>query len=158
MSKKRLTGLLLLLLILLLIACWSGLRHDISSPSSTRTAAESGAASPASIDRLTNDRDVARWLVQHQRLPDFYITKAKARREGWDPVKGNLCDVLPGHAIGGDRFSNREQRLPAEAGRTWYEADVNYRCGRRGADRLIYSSDGLIYLTTDHYRSFTRMP
>ncbi|PPS59243.1 hypothetical protein CRX72_17070 [Pantoea sp. BRM17] len=28
---------------------------------------------------------------------------------------------------------------------------------RRGADRLIYSSDGLIYLTRDHYRSFRKV-
>jgi len=66
--------------------------------------------------------------------------------------------VLPGRAIGGDRFSNRERRLPMQAGRQWYEADVNYNCGHRDADRLLYSSDGLIFLTTDHYRSFTPVP
>ncbi|PPS58461.1 hypothetical protein CRX72_17075 [Pantoea sp. BRM17] len=67
-------------------------------------------------------------ISQHQRLPDFYLTKAAARRQGWEPDKGNLCEVLPGRAIGGDRFSNREQQLPRQVGRQWYEADVNYRC------------------------------
>lgn len=81
----------------------------------------------------------------------------QARAEGWEPSAGNLCSVLPGKAIGGDRFSNREKRLPQKAKRVWREADINYRCGRRQADRLIYSNDGLIYVTRDHYRNFTKM-
>ncbi|MDQ1225796.1 guanyl-specific ribonuclease Sa [Pantoea ananatis] len=68
--------------------------------------------------------------------------------------KGDLCEVLPGRAIGGDRFSNRERKLPERADRQWFEADVNYRCGHREADRLVYSSDGLVFLSTDHYRTF----
>ncbi len=101
---------------------------------------------------------MARWVLQHQQLPDYYLTKNDARKRGWNPAKGNLCDVLPGKAIGGDRFTNREKRLPARAGRQWYEADVNYRCGHRDADRLVYSSDGLVFLSTDHYRSFRQVP
>ncbi|HBT28621.1 MAG TPA: ribonuclease, partial [Erwinia persicina] len=57
----------------------------------------------------------------------------------------------------GDRFSNREGGLPQKNGRRWFEADVNYACGRRGTDRLLYSSDGLIYLTLDHYRHFQQV-
>lgn len=100
----------------------------------------------------TDAQQVADYLHQHQRLPDYYLTKNAARKRGWDPSDGNLCAALPGFAIGGDRFSNREKILPEKAGRRWYEADVNYRCGHRGSDRLLYSSDGLIYLTQDHYR------
>lgn len=104
------------------------------------------------IATRTGAQHVADYLHQHQRLPDYYLTKNAARKRGWEPAKGNLCTILPGYAIGGDRFANREKILPERAGRHWFEADVNYRCGRRGTDRLLYSSDGLIYLTQDHYR------
>ena len=62
---------------------------------------------------------------------------------------------LPMTPIGGDRFGNRERLLPEASGRTWYECDVNYAGGYRGAERVLYSSDGLIYYTDDHYESFT---
>ncbi|QKJ87175.1 Ribonuclease [Paramixta manurensis] len=109
------------------------------------------------ISDLTQDRRVVEYLRQHQRLPAYYVTKREARRQGWQPGQGDLCATLPGKAIGGDRFANREGRLPSQRGRQWYEADVNYRCGYRNTDRLLYSDDGLIFLTRDHYRSFTRM-
>ncbi|CAI0707313.1 ribonuclease [Serratia entomophila] len=110
-----------------------------------------------SIDRLTQQQTVVSYLQQHQRLPDYYITKKQAREQGWDPRDGNLCSVLPGKAIGGDRFSNREGQLPSAGKRVWREADIDYRCGRRGADRLLYSSDGLIFVTRDHYKNFIRV-
>lgn len=109
------------------------------------------------ISVLTQQTRVANYLQQHQRLPDYYIRKNDARRQGWDPSRGNLCQVLPGRAIGGDRFSNREGGLPEKAGRKWFEADVNYQCGRRGSDRMLWSSDGLIYVTRDHYRHFEQV-
>ncbi|MDN0124822.1 ribonuclease domain-containing protein [Yersinia aleksiciae] len=112
---------------------------------------------PASIEQLTQPKPVAKYIHEHHRLPDFYLTKQQAREKGWDPKEGNLCQVLPGRAIGGDRFSNRERQLPDAKGRNWREADVNYRCGHRGGDRLLYSNDGLIYLTQDHYKHFIRM-
>ncbi|MFA3781000.1 ribonuclease [Yersinia sp. 1652 StPb PI] len=114
-------------------------------------------SAPASIEQLTQHQQVAKYLQVHHRLPDFYLTKQQARAQGWDPKDGNLCKVLPGRAIGGDRFSNRERQLPEAKGRNWREADVNYRCGHRGSDRLLYSNDGLIYLTQDHYKRFIRM-
>ena len=61
----------------------------------------------------------------------------------------------PGHAIGGDTFGNREGLLPEEDGRIYYECDVNYEGGYRGGERIVFSSDGLIYYTDDHYESFT---
>jgi len=106
------------------------------------------------IDELTKQANVVGYMQKHHQLPRFYVTKKEARRAGWNPKQGNLCDVLPGKAIGGDRFSNREQRLPIAPNRQWYEADLNYNCGHRGADRLLYSSDGMIYVTRDHYKSF----
>ncbi|WP_186367080.1 ribonuclease [Yersinia aldovae] len=112
---------------------------------------------PASIEQLTQLKPVVKYLQTHHRLPDFYITKQQARAQGWEPKRGNLCNILPGKAIGGDRFSNRERQLPEAKGRNWHEADVSYRCGHRGSYRLLYSSDGLIYLTQDHYKHFIRV-
>ncbi|WP_032115655.1 ribonuclease domain-containing protein [Candidatus Arsenophonus nilaparvatae] len=109
------------------------------------------------IDKLTAQQNVVNYLRQYHRLPDFYITKRKARQSGWDPRAGNLCQVVPGKAIGGDRYNNREKLLPAAPDRQWYEADINYHCGHRASDRLLYSSDGLIYVTLDHYKTFSRV-
>ncbi|WP_420820609.1 ribonuclease domain-containing protein [Serratia microhaemolytica] len=109
------------------------------------------------IDQLTEQQHVIHYLQQHQRLPDYYVTKQQAREQGWDARRGNLCQVLPGKAIGGDRFFNREGQLPMVKGRQWREADINYRCGHRGSDRLLYSNDQLIFVTHDHYQSFIRI-
>lgn len=106
----------------------------------------------------SNPQQVARYIQQHHKLPNYYIRKEEARRQGWIATKANLCQRVPGSIIGGDTFANREQRLPSQAGRYWREADVNFQCGRRNSDRLLYSNDGLIYLTTDHYRSFKQVP
>lgn len=107
-----------------------------------------------SIDELTKESVVVPYVKQHGALPDYYITKRDARRYGWKPAEGNLCDVLPGRAIGGDVFTNREKRLPTKHGRIWYEADLNYSCEHRNADRLLFSNDGLIFTTYDHYKTF----
>lgn len=110
----------------------------------------------ASIADLTDEEVVIKYIQKHQKLPDYYITKKEARKKGWDPSKGDLCDVLPGRAIGGDHFGNFEKKLPHKKGREYREADINYNCGHRNASRLIFSNDGLIYTTDDHYISFTK--
>lgn len=96
-------------------------------------------------------------LRQDGQLPPRYVTKSEASRAGWRPGD-DLCRAAPGKAIGGDRFGNREGRLPWARGRVWYEADLDFNCGRRGAKRLVWSSDGLIYVTTDHYQTFREVP
>ena len=96
-------------------------------------------------------------LRRDGRLPDRYLTKEAAARAGWKPGD-DLCRVAPGKAMGGDRFGNRERRLPAASGRLWYEADLDFNCGRRGAKRLLWSNDGLIYVSVDHYQNFKRVP
>lgn len=106
-------------------------------------------------EAYTDPYDVADYLHAYGELPPNFITKNEAKELGWDSAKGNLWDVAPGMSIGGDRFGNREGLLPKADGRTWYECDVNYEGGYRGADRVLYSSDGLIYCTFDHYESFT---
>ncbi len=110
----------------------------------------------ASIADLTDEEVVINYVRKHGELPDYYMTKKEARKRGWDPSKGNLCDVLPGKAIGGDYFGNYEKNLPDKKGRQYREADINYNCGNRNASRLVYSNDGLIYTTDDHYTSFTK--
>ena len=99
--------------------------------------------------------EVAEYLHIYGHLPQNYLTKQEAKALGWDASQGNLWEVAEGKSIGGDRFGNREGQLPEAEGRTWYECDVNYEGGFRGAERLLYSKDGLIYYTNDHYQSFT---
>jgi len=98
--------------------------------------------------------DVAEYLYLYEHLPDNYITKSEAKKLGWVSNKGNLWDVAPGKCIGGDNFGNREGHLPEKKNRKYYECDVNYEGGFRQDDRIIYSNDGLIYFTDDHYNTF----
>lgn len=105
-------------------------------------------------DAYLQAEDVALYLYTFGSLPDNFLTKSAAERLGWVPSQGNLWVVAPGAAIGGDRFGNREGLLPARAGRQYYECDVNYNGGFRGPERLVYSNDGLIFYTADHYESF----
>ena len=78
------------------------------------------------------------YVAIHGRLPNSYLTQ----------------DVLPGTRIGGDIYKNRDHRLPVAIGRVWYEADFDYVRGYRNGCRLLYSNDGLIFVTYDHYLTF----
>ncbi|MGE5473824.1 MAG: ribonuclease domain-containing protein [Ignavibacteriales bacterium] len=106
---------------------------------------------------LTDFQEVADYIKAHGRLPSNFITKSQARKLGWIPSKGNLYIVAPGKSIGGDIFTNREKTLPAKPGRIWREADIDYKYGTRNAKRILYSNDGLIYKTADHYKTFKRI-
>ncbi|WP_410985312.1 barstar family protein [Bacillus cereus] len=97
--------------------------------------------------------EVAKYIKEHKTLPGNYITKEQAKALGWKNKEGNLHNVAPGKSIGGNIFRNNEGLLPNKSGRTWYEADINYLSGYRGNDRILYSSDGLIYKTSDHYKT-----
>jgi ribonuclease T1 len=101
--------------------------------------------------------ETVRSIETKGRLPDRYVTKNRAEQLGWRPGK-DLCEFAMGKSIGGDRFGNRERRLPEAKGRRWIEADLDYVCGRRGAKRLVFSNDGLIYVTVDHYERFHQVP
>ncbi len=102
----------------------------------------------------TSKEEVAAYLYEFEHLPDNYITKKEARALGWDSSAGNLDEVAPGMSIGGDYFGNYEGNLPEERNRDYYECDIDYTGGYRGAKRIIYSNDGLIYYTEDHYKTF----
>lgn len=105
-------------------------------------------------ESYTSKEDVSLYLDTYDKLPKNYITKKEATNLGWESSKGNLWDVTDEMSIGGDRFGNREKRLPENQGRQYYECDINYEGGYRGPERLVYSDDGLIYYTGDHYESF----
>ena len=68
-----------------------------------------------------------------------------------------MGEVAPGKSIGGDRFGNYEGQLPDRKGRKWFECDANYKGKKRGAQRVLFSNDGLYYYTDDHYQTFTEM-
>lgn len=102
----------------------------------------------------TTAEDVALYVYVFGHLPDNFMTKNEARELGWEG--GGLERYAPGMSIGGDRFGNYEGLLPQRKGRTYAEADID-TMGKssRGAKRLVFSNDGLIYYTDDHYESFT---
>ena len=92
----------------------------------------------------------------NKRLPPKFVTKREAQSRGWKPGK-DLWSVsaLRGSSIGGDRFNNLEGLLPD---RNWREADLDYRGGRRGGKRIVFSRDGKRFVTVDHYKTFVEVP
>ena len=99
---------------------------------------------------------VVLYLEYYGMLPDNYITKKEAQELGWSG--GSVERYLEGAAIGGDRFGNREGLLPKEQGRSYTECDLNTDgAGSRGAERLVFSNDGLYFHTEDHYETFTEV-
>jgi guanyl-specific ribonuclease Sa len=100
--------------------------------------------------------DVALYIHIYGKLPSNFITKKEAKALGWPG--GGLDDYAPGKSIGGDKFGNYEGQLPEEKGRKYYECDIDTKGkSKRGAKRIIYSNDGLIFYTGDHYESFEQL-
>ena len=106
----------------------------------------------AATDRGFDGADV--WLLYRNSLPNYYVTKEIAKAYGYRRNKNNLADVLPGYMIGGDEFLNDNDKLPYAPDRTWYEADIDYIYGRRNLKRILYSNDGLVFASDDHYQTF----
>ena len=101
----------------------------------------------------TSKEDVALYIYLYGRLPDNFITKKEAEKLGWPG--GSLEPYAPGKCIGGNRFGNYEGLLPEAEGRTYTECDIDTLGAKsRGAKRIVFSNDGLIYYTEDHYASF----
>ena len=98
MNKK-----LLIAAIFAIAAAAAGLHHPAKPPTSSTQSTPTARQGANDISTLTAQQRVADYLQQHQRLPDYYLRKGEARKLGWDPSKGNLCNVLPGRAIGGER-------------------------------------------------------
>ena len=159
MKRMKKAALLLLCLFLiggLLGACGSdnvavvGVMTGGSGSDKTQAADISPIAEDGSYDQK---EDVALYIDTYGHLPDNYITKAEAQKVGWSG--GSLEKYCPGKCIGGDKFGNREGLLPEKKGRTWTECDIDTLGAKeRGAKRIVFSNDGLIYYTDDHYESF----
>lgn len=108
----------------------------------------------------TSKEEVALYIHTYGKLPSNYISKDEAEDLGWkkkDGEAGQLHVVAPGMSIGGSYFGNYEGLLPEKKGRKYYECDINYVKGNRGAERIVYSNDGLIFYTGDHYESFEQL-
>lgn len=108
----------------------------------------------------TSKEEVALYLHTYGKLPSNFITKKEAEDLGWKKKQGHAGDldaVAPGKSIGGSRFGNYEGQLPEKKGRKYYECDINYQGGSRGAERIVYSGDGLIFYTGDHYKTFEQL-
>ena len=119
----------------------------------TPSAAQSGVTEDGTYD---SKAEVAEYIHTYGHLPSNYITKREAESLGWNG--GSLKDVAPGKCIGGDRFGNYEGSLPSKKGRTYYECDIDtLNWKNRGSRRIIYSNDGLIFYTGDHYESFEQL-
>lgn len=94
------------------------------------------------------------YVARYGKLPEQYISEEEAAAQGWKKWLGNLAEVLPGKMIGGKIYKNRNHRLPETGGRIWHEADFDYVRGYRNNCRLLYSNDGLLFVTYDHYSTF----
>lgn len=127
---------------------------EVASPQKSSPEKTDFSAENQEIDKLTAEDVVIDFVKKNHKLPDYYITKSEARKQGWIASEGNLCEVLPGKAIGGDHFGNREKKLPK--GVQYFEADVNYSCGNRNSDRIVFTENGEIWLTKNHYKTFEK--
>ena len=124
-------------------------------PSSTEQEQPKQDESPhlAENGTYTSKEDVALYIHTYGHLPSNFITKKDAQALGWPG--GNLEPYAPGKCIGGDRFGNYEGLLPAKKGRSYQECDIDTLGAKeRGAKRIVFSNDGLIYYTPNHYESF----
>ncbi len=101
-----------------------------------------------------NGLDGVDWYLKHNwGLPDYYISYEEALKSKWDRGKW-LSNFFPNRMLSMGLYENRNKHLPEKLGRKWYEADINYQTGRRNAQRIVYSNDGLIFVTYDHYQTF----
>jgi len=129
---------------------------QVTAAVETPTAVPEPTATPGPMDEAQR---IADYIFEHGELPDNFITKKEAQALGWDPEykRNKVSDVAPGKSIGGDYFGNYEQKLPVVKGRKYYEADCFYKGGKRNAYRIIYSTDGHVWYTEDHYNTFIEL-
>lgn len=97
----------------------------------------------------------ADWYIKYyNKLPEYYITRKEAEFLGWKKKKGNLAKIAPDQMITGGVYRNDDGKLPDLPDRVWNEADLDYNGGFRNSKRIIFSNDGLIFVTYDHYNTF----
>ena len=173
---KKSTVIILALLIIFALFMWvsSGNDADVNSedvnlpiieetdtPSTDNPDPQDTEETPAPTEAIidedgsyTSKEDVALYIHVYGHLPDNFITKKEAQALGWQG--GSLEPYAPGKSIGGSHFGNYEGALPEAKGRSYTECDIDTMGAKsRGAKRIVFSNDGLIFYTDDHYESFT---
>ena len=127
---------------------------EAQTPAPAETETPSPALTVSEDGWYDSKEEVALYLHLYGHLPDNYVTKEEAQALGWS---GGSVERYTGEgtAIGGSRFGNYEGNLPKAPGRTYTECDIGtVGSSSRGAKRLVFSNDGLIYYTEDHYEHF----
>lgn len=132
------------------------IKQELNTSGNLNTAGNDSKISISEDKAYTDKMHVAAYVNEFSKLPHNYITKNNAKKLGWQ-TKGTLDKVAPGKSIGGDRYGNYEGLLPKKQGRVWTECDIDYVKGSRNAKRIVFSNDGLIYYTDDHYKTFTKI-
>lgn len=154
--KKKMSPILALLLVV--AAVFFGIpggEEAVQTPAPAETRSvwvqEDGTTLISADGSYTTKEDVALYIYTYGCLPSNFMTKDEARDLGWEG--GGLEAYAPGMCIGGDHFGNYEGLLPED--RDYTECDID-TLGKdsRGAKRIVFSDDGLIYYTEDHYESF----
>ncbi|MBQ6589039.1 MAG: ribonuclease [Butyrivibrio sp.] len=134
-------------------AATTAVSEEVASVVATTVASEEVTSTIDEDGVYTSKDDVANYISVYGKLPSNFITKKEAKKLGWPG--GSLEKYAPGKCIGGDYFGNYEGLLPTKKGRKYYECDIDtLGKSKRGAKRIIYSNDGLIYYTGNHYESF----
>lgn len=151
---KKISVLMLVFITMFLFACGGkGKKADKTEP---KTSESTTAISSIKEDGAYYSKDdVALYIHTYNKLPNNFITKAEAEKLGW--TGGSLEKYAKDKVIGGDKFGNYEKKLPTEKGRTYTECDIDTKNKARGTKRIVFSNDGLIYYTEDHYETFEQL-
>ena len=155
--RKRIISIVSVLMVLMLIITGCATGSADNSNANTSEVTESTTENDGTVidedGTYDSKDDVALYIETYGHLPSNYITKKEAQALGWEG--GSLEPYAPGKCIGGTHFGNYEGLLPEADGREYTECDIN-TLGKdsRGAERIVFSNDGLIYYTGDHYQSF----
>ena len=154
-NRNKLIRLFVLLLaaVMLLSGCTASAAGRKKNKN-TATPVPEATATPGPMDAA---QELADYLFEHGELPDNFIRKREAEDLGWKTTCRYVSDLGPGMTIGGDYFGNYEEKLPAVRGRKYYEADCFYQGGPRNEYRIIYSTDGHVWFTEDHYNTFIEL-
>lgn len=132
-------------------------KAPVQTNTPTAAPTEAPTEEPEEAGPIIEPQRIADYLFEYGELPDNFLTKQEARDLGWNSGWNYVSDVAPGMSIGGDRFGNYDGNLPWRKGVRYYEADCWYTGGPRGAERIVWSTEGRVWYTDDHYQTFTEM-